>query len=303
MIGIYKITNLLNKQSYIGQSICVESRIKQHILSSEKEYAREYDSPIHKSIRKNGLNNFKFELLEECPKEKLNEREIYWINYYNSYLNGYNQTIGGCAFEDSKIPVCGFDILTGEQKYFYNSIAEAEHNHKRGVLESVTNPILSRKVDDLCWFALKDIEDKNKEEIKKMVFQRYPLVVCQLDLEGNLLNKFMSSKEANMFVKGNSFGNITLCCENKRNKAHGYQWCYYKDLESRINKQVKKPIKRNKPVYQYSKDWNFIKKWNSLTQASQELNIDISNISVACNNNNRNTGGFKWSFELKGECE
>ena len=175
MIGIYKITNLLNGQSYIGQSICIENRINQHILSSKKEYAREYNSPIHKSIRKNNIKNFNFEILEECPKEQLDKREIYWINYYDSYLNGYNQTIGGNAFEGNKIPVCGFNIRTGKQEYFYESVAEAEYYHTRGILESITNPTSNRKANNLCWFAFDDIKNKTDDEIKEMVFNRYPL--------------------------------------------------------------------------------------------------------------------------------
>ena len=259
MTGIYKITNLLNEQSYTGQSICIENRIKQHILSSKKEYAREYNSPIHKSIRKNGIKNFCFEILEECSKEQLDEREIYWIKYYNSYLNGYNQTIGGNAFEGNKVSVCGFNIITGKQEYSYKSISEAEYYHTRGVFETITNPTSNRKANNLCWFALDDIKDKTEEEIKEMVFDRYPLVVCQLDLQGNLLNKFMTAEEANKSIHGKSFGNIILCCENRRNKAHGYQWCYYKDLKNRINKQPKDIKKRNKIVYQYSKNNEFVK--------------------------------------------
>lgn len=50
---------------------------------------------IYRAIRKYGLENFTFEVLEECPSELLNEREIYWINYFDSYYNGYNCTLGG----------------------------------------------------------------------------------------------------------------------------------------------------------------------------------------------------------------
>ena len=46
-------------------------------------------------MRKYGIENFTFSVIEECSQEQLNEREIYWIEYYDTYKNGYNSTLGG----------------------------------------------------------------------------------------------------------------------------------------------------------------------------------------------------------------
>lgn len=87
--GIYKITNLINNKCYIGQSIDINKRWHKHL------YADSSNSVIHTAIKKYGKNNFLFEVIEECPVEALNDREIYWIQYYNSYKEGYNCTLGG----------------------------------------------------------------------------------------------------------------------------------------------------------------------------------------------------------------
>ena len=50
---------------------------------------------MDKVIKELGKNNFTCEVIEECPIEKLNERETYWIVYYNSMENGYNKNLGG----------------------------------------------------------------------------------------------------------------------------------------------------------------------------------------------------------------
>ena len=50
---------------------------------------------IHKAIAKYGKENFTLEVKEETEGDLLNEREMYWIQYYDSYKNGYNSTIGG----------------------------------------------------------------------------------------------------------------------------------------------------------------------------------------------------------------
>ena len=46
-------------------------------------------------MREYGLENFSFDVIEECLEDELNEREIYWIKYYDTYYNGYNRTLGG----------------------------------------------------------------------------------------------------------------------------------------------------------------------------------------------------------------
>lgn len=88
MVGIYKITNNINDKVYIGKSIRIEERIKKHRKADT-------NMPIHKAIKKYGVEHFTFEILEECNIEELDDREIYWISYYNSKESGYNCTEGG----------------------------------------------------------------------------------------------------------------------------------------------------------------------------------------------------------------
>ena len=92
--GIYKITNLKNNMVYIGQSTNVKNRLKAHIQASIgiSTIAAQL---VHDKMAEDGLENFIFQIVEECPKEKLNDREKYYINYYDSSNYGYNRTGGG----------------------------------------------------------------------------------------------------------------------------------------------------------------------------------------------------------------
>ena len=93
---IYKITNTLNDKVYIGQTIkTVQKRFAQHTNNSNEEYFSQI--VLYKAFNKYGIENFICEEIEEVPNDKLDEREKYWIEYYDSYFNGYNSTLGGRA--------------------------------------------------------------------------------------------------------------------------------------------------------------------------------------------------------------
>lgn len=102
MTGIYKITNLLNENAYIGLSVNIEKRWKDHTKRAFDPKSQEYNKTLYKAFRKYGLENFRFEVLEECQTEDLNEREKYWITYFNTYHGGYNETPGGDGVHDQK---------------------------------------------------------------------------------------------------------------------------------------------------------------------------------------------------------
>ena len=91
--GIYKITNQLTNECYIGQAIDIAERWKQHA-----KCGLGIDTPVgnklYKAMQEYGIQNFSFEILEECPKVQLNEKEMYYINLYGSKEYGYNTTAG-----------------------------------------------------------------------------------------------------------------------------------------------------------------------------------------------------------------
>lgn len=91
---IYKIENKLNNHIYIGQTVkSVKKRFTQHKNNSNKEYFSQI--VLYKAFNKYGIENFECTEIEEIPNELLDEREKYWIKYYDSYYNGYNSTLGG----------------------------------------------------------------------------------------------------------------------------------------------------------------------------------------------------------------
>lgn len=96
MVGIYKITNSINGKSYIGQSTNVEKRFLAHKNNSHNPNSKQYNSIFYRAIRKYGLENFTFEVLEECDRSELNDKEKKYIKLYNTHgEKGYNLDDGG----------------------------------------------------------------------------------------------------------------------------------------------------------------------------------------------------------------
>ena len=102
---IYKISNSINDKVYIGKTLSsIEKRFQEHKKDSGRD--TENIRPLYRAMNKYGCDCFSIELVEEVPIEHLSEREQFWIEYYNSYHNGYNATLGG----------------DGKQLYDYNAI-------------------------------------------------------------------------------------------------------------------------------------------------------------------------------------
>ena len=88
---IYKITNIQNQKVYIGQTIRpIEQRFHRHINDAMNNIL---DTHFARAIRKYGKDNFIIEEIDSAKTQnELNKKEQYWIQYYNSVNNGYNET-------------------------------------------------------------------------------------------------------------------------------------------------------------------------------------------------------------------
>ena len=91
--GIYKITRLKTGEIYIGKSTDIKKRWGEHAKTAYGVGSIAH-SILHTTIKHDGIENFTFELLEEVPKDKLTEREKYWITFYDSKNYGMNMREG-----------------------------------------------------------------------------------------------------------------------------------------------------------------------------------------------------------------
>ena len=94
-IGIYKINNTINNKVYIGQSQDIDTRLRGH--KSTLKANTHFNIHLQRAYNKYGIDSFTYETQEECSEDIINERESYWIEFYNSMdrFYGYNIDFGG----------------------------------------------------------------------------------------------------------------------------------------------------------------------------------------------------------------
>ena len=196
MAYIYKISNNQNNHLYIGQTrINIEQRWRDHCRVAINPDSPEYNFPLHSAIRKYGKENFTFEIVEECSDEELDEREIYWIQYFNTYFQGYNASLGG----------------KGHIKYNYDDIVNFYLANNFSIKDTCQH---FNVYDQVVYSALKskNIDYKNlSKKGGKKVGKKILLV------EKNLV--FNSMKEIDEYFGKQVHGNIRRCLNGMTQKA------------------------------------------------------------------------------------
>lgn len=198
---IYKIFNEVNDKVYIGQTRQpLKRRWEHHLFLADNG-----DAVLYRAMRKHGKDNFHIELVEEIDNDLLNEREIYWIDKFNSFApNGYNSTLGG-------------DGVT-------------TYNHKE-IIDYYLNVANNNMTKTAQYFecniqTVMNIVHANDLEIQERGSWSFKSVV-QLDLEGNFIAEYRSLTQAAEILNIPLINIQSVASETAPQKsANGYQWVY-----------------------------------------------------------------------------
>lgn len=326
--GIYKITCSENGRVYVGQAINIKDRWMSHMQCLNRN--KHHNIHLQRAWNKYGEECFKFEVIEYCEPSNLNDREIHWIKELNSFKNGYNRTLGGggilgrkytkqeiknrtgknnpfynkkhkdgwldkvikASNEKTSKPILQISVENGEIINKYNSISEASRKYNCSVnairlcIEGV-----NKRACGYYWILENNYDSFNFKPFKNESIRK----VCQIDFEsGVLLEIFDSLSEASKKVNIIS-SSITDCCRGKQKSCAGYFWKYYENGDE--NKEyfevpIRKETKRK--VVQLSLDGEFIRLFDSRTDAERKTGICSTSISQVCNGVYKQTNGYKW---------
>ena len=203
---IYKITNLQNNKIYIGKTTtCIQERFSKHIYEANTPNTKGCMFILHKAFRKYGINNFNIEQIEEIDNSLLNDREIYWINFYNSMIpNGYNMTFGG----------------EGSTKINYKLVYELWDSGKS--ISQIAS-LLNHSIAQLK-MILSSYKNFNNEENNKRTINATKKQVGQYDKNTHGLIKIYDSiKDAAVAVNVDR-SCISRCCSGKKKSSRGFVW-------------------------------------------------------------------------------
>lgn len=247
MYQIYKITNQKNGMVYIGSSIEVERRWRQHKEASINEKDHHYNYPLMIAFREFGIDNFTFEIVETLPSwEEMIKAEHNWIIKENCVKpNGYNQTDNTDSpmfdpaiakkMSDTKREkygkrVCEIDSMKNILN-IWDSLAEAGEDTglDRFKISSVCNGTRLTTGNRLFRF----LDDKNQiiepeakvNQVQSNRITKTSRRVGAYDKDNNLIQEFDSLQLAAQFCGGNS-STISAVCRGKRNSHKNYIWRY-----------------------------------------------------------------------------
>lgn len=145
MVGVYRITNKLTGDCYVGQSKHIEERWKEHFC---KSYGARHSGKFQNAINKYGKDGFTFEILEECPKSMLFEKERFYIELlkptYNTIVLGHPVALSTRekirqALQDRKQPL---ELVEKRRKAIlerHKTIPQTNQSHKKPIRIELNN--------------------------------------------------------------------------------------------------------------------------------------------------------------------
>ena len=319
--GIYIITCVVSNNSYVGQARDIRKRLREH-LSALNYYNtnninsyRENDHLI-KAWKKYGQDNFMFDILELCDIDNLNDREIYWVSYYDSFDNGYNMTPGGqdnfntveWSDEDRKYfsdiknpkPILQIDFDGNVIREFW-SIAQAIkilNIDGRGIY-SCCNKGISKSSSGFIWCYKEDYINGNFD-LNYYLNKKEKKPIEQYDMYGNFIKLWNHGCE----VKKAGFlpSTINDCCNHNCMSVNGFIWKFKDDDTRVIDDEYCKEARRKmesvkvKKVYQLDKDNNVINVYKSIRDTAN-YGFTYSQVSLCCRHKKDIYKDYKWMFE------
>ena len=201
---IYKITNKINNKCYIGKTeLTPEIRWKRHLNTWKKGK----DRPLYRAFNKYGIDNFILEILEENDNNLLSEREIYYIELYDSFKNGYNSTKGG----DGK-SYLDYDLI-------YKTYLECGENFSEtSRILKISKRDLSRKLG-----LYKDHTGGSRKRIPIIMYSLDSIELMRFDCK-NSAAEYLREKNKN----NSTYRHINKVCNGQRKTAYGYIWKFDK---------------------------------------------------------------------------
>ena len=279
MIGIYKITNKINGHCYIGQSVDINRRWQSH----RKNYGIESNISLYQAFNKYGLDNFSFEIVEECSIEELNDKEKFYIEYFQSYINGYNMTKGGEGTPGGVVKITEKDLIE-----IYNLLINSKQTQREiaklyEVGEDTISEINQGKTRVLSGYDF----PLRKKESKELIIKH------KIPSREELIKDIYNSSFASVAKKyGVSHTTIRRWCIRENLPTTKEQIVSLYKQENNIIKETKKTQSIPLKTLIYNKEGQFLSLENSREDAMLKYNLDRRNLNACLKGERKTVDGY-----------
>lgn len=260
MVGIYKIINKINEDCYIGSSINLKNREFRHLRDLKNN--NHHSVILQRAVEKYGIENFQFEIVEECLKSELLNREQY-------YLDTLNPKYNICK-------IAGSPLGTKQSK------EACEKKRKYAIENNIVPPESTWKEKQKEVYML----DYNTLEVIQK-FESLSSACRYLGKDATFASTITSCCKNNRF---SAYGYRWVFDKNDIKNLR------QKDKKDPWNKGKKIDNKKSKKVYQYGLDGAFIKSWDSVKDAE---NIFGKGIGNCARGKSKTSNGYIWKYEKK----
>lgn len=142
----------------------------------------------------------------------------------------------------------------------------------------------------------------NSEYTKQRAINKKSKKIVQLSLDGIKIKSYDSIKEAVNQLRVSRNSSIGNCCKGLSKSAYGFMWMYEEDYLHHLENKLDIPTykrSRDVEVVQLSHKSEYINSFKTITEASEDTNVDVSNISNCCKGVYTQAGGYIWMYKNK----
>lgn len=317
MGGIYVIQNIINKKCYVGQTKDFDKRWRQH---SSRLLANKHENyHLQNAWNKYGADNFVFVIIEECPSDCRDGREMFWIKEKDSFANGYNldQGGGGClgykhsqaeiekmrqSHNPDKVVQLDMDL-----KYIttWDSAAQAGKElglSGSGIRACIRHKNYQKTIGGYFWILESEYSSESIDMDWFKIRDRKPKKIIQFDKNMNFIQTFPSISSAQKQLGLKDISNV---CSHRRKTTHGFIFRYFDGYDEeqylKDKENISKPQQFNysklKPILQFSLDNKLIAEYKNSVELEKATDFNKKQILRCCQGYCKTSAGYIWKYK------